>query len=391
MPIDRELVRAALPSLEGQTYLNTGGAGPLTVAAAEELHAAADRSLAAGRMSLAAVERGDAMVAGLRADLATLLGGVPEDVAVTVNTTHGVNAVVWGIDWLPGDAVVTTALEHPGLAAPLATLARRRDVRLEVIGAAEAEADLAGAVARRVGPRTRLVALSHVAYGTGALLDVAGAARAARRAGALTLVDGAQAVGAIPVAPAALGVDAYAFPSHKWLLGPEGLGGLWISEECRERLEVTFAGYESGTDHLPGGAFTPWPAARRLELSTPPFDLVPAWRASLSWLAALGWDEVHRGTAAAAARAREALAGVPGVRLVTPAGTAGLVAFTAEGRDPPEVCRALARRGVIIRWIDHPSVLRLSAGFFTDDEDLARLVAALATPPSTTPGAPANG
>ena len=79
------------------------------------------------------------------------------------------------------------------------------------------------------GPRTRLVALSHVSWATGAVLDVAGAARAARAVGALVLVDGAQSVGAIPVDVGALDVDAYAFPAHKWLLGPDGLGALWIA------------------------------------------------------------------------------------------------------------------------------------------------------------------
>jgi L-cysteine/cystine lyase len=377
---DRETVRAALPALRDGAYLNTGGAGPLAGPAAAALAEAAERSLAHGRKTLAAVLGGDVAMAALRSDLARLLGSGPERIAVTVNTTHGVNCVAWGIDWRPGDVAITTALEHPGLAAPLHLLGRRLGVRVEVISAEEASGDLAGAVARLAGPRTRLVALSHVAYGTGEVLDVAGAAAAARRAGALTLVDGAQTVGAIPVRPDELGVDAVAFPAHKWLLGPEGLGGLWLSEEALARVEVTFAGYESGTDHLPGGSFTPFPGARRLELSTPPLDLVAAWRAALAWLDEVGWDAVYEGTARAAARAREVLQAVEGVSVVTPPRAAGLVAFTLAGADPPPVCRALAARDIAIRWIDVPPLLRLSAGFFTDEGDLRLLAEGLSDP-----------
>ena len=86
----------------------------------------------------------------------------------------------------------------------------------------------------QTGPRTRLVALSHVAWTTGAQMDVAGAARAARQVGAFVLVDGAQAIGAIPADPHLLGADAYAFPAQKWLLEPEGLGGLWVAQEALE-------------------------------------------------------------------------------------------------------------------------------------------------------------
>lgn len=375
---DVDTVRARLPALAAGVYLNTGGAGPLAEPAARAMHEAVEVSLGHGRMSLQAVLAGEAQTAGLRADVARLLGSDPEHVALTVNTTHGVNAVAWGIPLEPGDEVISTLLEHPGLAAPMGVLARRRGLVLHLIPPAEAEADLGAAVARRAGPRTRLVAASQVAYSTGAVLDVAGAARAARRVGALTLVDGAQSVGAMPVRPHELGVDAIAFPAHKWLLGPEGLGAVWLSDEALARVEVTFAGYESGAEHVPDGSFTAHPGARRLELSTPPFDLVPGWRAALAWLEEVGWDRIHSATREAAAAVRAALAGIPGVTVVTPSPGAGLVAFALDGVDPAAAAMSLASRGVVIRWIDHPPLMRASAGFFTDQGDVRRLADALA-------------
>jgi selenocysteine lyase/cysteine desulfurase len=85
------------------------------------------------------------------------------------------------------------------------------------------------------------------------------------------------------------------------------------------------------------------------------------------------------------------LAEVDGVRVVTPPGSAGLVAFTLAGADPPSVCRALAARGVAIRWIDVPPLLRLSAGFFTDEGDLRLLAEGLSDPVVAGAGTGADG
>ncbi|MBJ7456685.1 MAG: aminotransferase class V-fold PLP-dependent enzyme, partial [Thermoleophilia bacterium] len=203
---------------------------------------------------------------------------------------------------------------------------------------------------------------------------VAGVARVARAAGALVLVDGAQSVGAVPVDAAALGVDAYALPAHKWLLGPEGLGALWVAPGALARIDLAVSGYESGSGHGPGGAMTPHPSAERYEVSTPPAALLPAWRASMEWLESLGWGWIHGRVAAAREQGREALGAIPGVRILTPAsGVAGLLTFVIEGRDPQEACAALASRGVIIRWLERPAALRASFGFFCDAADVQRL------------------
>jgi L-cysteine/cystine lyase len=381
-PPDLRDVRAELPSLAATTYLNSGAVGPLALPAARALEAWAADAPARARGSLEGFGRIAARAASVRAAAARLVGAGPEAVALTANTTHGLNVVAWGIDWRPGDEIVTTALEHPGLTVPLAVVARRAGAVLRVVDAERAAGDLEEAVGRAAGPRTRLVALSHVSWATGAALDVAGAARAARAAGALTAVDGAQAVGTIPVDAAALGVDAYAFPAHKWLLGPEGLGALWVRPESMGRIDVTVAGLESaagGAAHGEDGAMEPHPSARRYEASTPPAALLSAWEASLGWLEGLGWPWIHGRVREAQDAARAALAGVPGVWVLTPPGPqAGLVAFAVAGRVPAEAAAELAARGVVVRSIPRPEALRASVGFFTDDADLARLAAGVA-------------
>lgn len=376
VPRDLTGVRAELPSLAAEVYLNAGGSGPLPRRAAVAIGGAVDLGLGRGRLGPVASAENEEGAQRLRAAVGRLLGAPSREVALTGNSTSGLNAAIWGIDWRPGDEAITTPLEHPGLSVPLRVMAERTGATLRILDLADGSEDLEAAVAAAAGPRTRLVALSHVAYGTGAVLDVAGAARAARAVGALTVVDGAQGVGAIPTDPRALGADAYALPAQKWLLGPEGLGALWVRSESLDRIACTFSGYDTGTEHQPDGRVAIHPGARRFETSTPPEPLLPGWEASLAWLEELGWDWVHARVREAAAAARGRLEQIAGVRILTPAGDqAGLVTFVIRGVEPAAAYEALAAGGVVIRPVPHPAALRLSAGFYTDEADLERLEA----------------
>ena len=123
--------------------------------------------------------------------------------------------------------MLTTTEEHPGIRSPLDVIARRAGVRVVEL---PPERLLDG-----IGDDTRMVAVSHVLWTTGRVLDVAAISAAAHEAGASLLLDGAQSAGAIAVDAAATGADFYAFSGQKWLLGPQGSGGLWVSPEWLDR------------------------------------------------------------------------------------------------------------------------------------------------------------
>ena len=173
-------VRAELPCLAATTYLNSGAIGPLALPAGRALQAWAAGAPARARGSLEGFGRIAAQAAAVRAAAGRLVGAAPGTVALTANTTHGLNVVAWGIDWRPGDEIVTTALEHPGVTVPLAVVARRTGARLQVVEAARPGRPRGGGRPDRRsadpprGPLARL--LVHRAA-----LDVAGAARAAPR------------------------------------------------------------------------------------------------------------------------------------------------------------------------------------------------------------------
>lgn len=375
---DRAWERSLLPTMAADAYLNTGGAGPLPIPAGDAMRAMIATQLAHGRMSARGVDEARERQAALRSAVARLLGRPASEIAIAQSSTHAMNQVIWGCGLGPGDEVVTTSMEHPGLVVPLARAAARSGARLRLIDAGDGDVPLADRVAAVCSRRTRLVALSHVSWLTGAVLDVAGAAEAARAVGALVLVDGAQAAGAIPVRPEAIGAHAYALPAQKWLLGPEGLGALWVASEAMERLDVTVSGYETGTGHGVDGSVVMHPDARRFEASTHPEILLAGWTASLAWLESIGWERIHRQTIQAATAFRAVLADIPGVRLDGPLGSgSGLVAFSLAGLPPERAAARLAAAGVIVRPLPAPGGLRASCAFFTDGSDLERLASGL--------------
>lgn len=204
-------VRAALPSLGAGIQLNTGSAGPLpaeSAAAMEEL-AVHERDL--GRADVPAYEDFLVRIDEARAAAATMIGADLDEIALTHATTDGMNHGTWALDWKPGDRAVTSTHEHVGGLGPLYSIRDRLGVELAF---AEFEGDasddeVVAAFDGAIAPGTRLVSTSHVLWTTGMVMPIARIAALAHERGAIVLVDGAQAVGAIPVNVADLGVDMY--------------------------------------------------------------------------------------------------------------------------------------------------------------------------------------
>jgi len=166
----------------------------------------------------------------LRASLAKLIGGKPEEIALTSGASAGVAAVAYALTWKPGDEVVTAKGEFPLQYATWKPMEEREGLKLKIVSPRErfiTADDLIAALT----PRTRLVSVSMVRYDDGSLLDAARVAVACHKQGALLVLDASQYCGAIPMDVKQLGADFVVSAGYKWLLGPFGTGFFWAKSE----------------------------------------------------------------------------------------------------------------------------------------------------------------
>ena len=348
--------------LDRYAYLNAGTFGPLPRATVEAMQAVEREELELGRSSRAYFERVLAEREALRGELARLIGAPPEQVALTGSTTEGCNIVVRGLGIGPGDEVVTTDSEHPGLFGGL--VASGATLRIAAIRDLPA-ADILGALQAEITPRTRLIGISHVSWVTGAVLPV----RELAGHGVPLLVDGAQGAGAIPVAVEELGADFYTVSAQKWLLGPASTGALYVAASRLEECRVAFPSYFSWK--LPDYELRD--DATRFEGSWTPPASIAGLLASLAFAAEAGEERFAR--AREAAELCRALLAERGHEVVTEPGQATLVSW--RGEETAETVARLAEQGVVVRDLPGLGLVRASCGFWTSDEDLQRLVRGL--------------
>ena len=383
-------LREALPSTAAGIYLNTGTAGPLPRETAHAMAEAEAWELRTGRADINYYRDSIDRKAEARASVAAVLGTDPSHMALTHAATDGMNIASWAVDWRPGDRVVTTNLEHAGGLGPLWALRERLGVDLAIadIGTGGDKAATLAAMDRAITPETRLVSLSHVAWATGARLPIREIAELAHSRGALVAVDGAQAAGSIPIGVDELGVDFYAVPSQKWLLGPEGIGALYCGPSVLDRPLMAFAGYWSFESMDLAANGKPWSDARRFENSPLHLPSVIGFARSTAWLSMfVGLPWAHDRIAQMAGASAQMLAEIPGVDVLTPLGNmAGLVTFKIAGWKSAHALKELSQRTLCIaRTIPPLDAIRISVGFFNTGAELRRFRDGVALVAANTP------
>jgi L-cysteine/cystine lyase len=368
--LDREAFPALAPN--DYVYLNAGGSGPTPYAVIESSRAADD--LCFGPAYLEGVgfyARQTEVASRARKAAARLIGAAPDDVALTQNTTHGMNLGIASLDWREGDEVVSTATEHPGCLAPLHNLQRRFAVKVNLIPPPVTPQKVEAAM----GLRTRLVALSHVDWTSGEVLPLPEICTLAREREVLTLIDGAQSVGNIPLDAPSSGADMYAFTAHKWVLGPEGIGAFYVRPGCDvPSPNVGFLSLPDPSAFDPGGGYELRTDARRFEASTTSPALAAGFAAAAEAVHERG-EAGFEGIRHRAALLAGLLSELPRVTLRSPRpAKCGLVSFEVEGVAAREIAERLLEKRFVLRYIPGPrSYVRASTHLFNTEEEIERL------------------
>ena len=315
-----------------------------------------------------------------------------EEVVFTRGTTDGINLVAEALGRVlrPGDEILITDMEHHSNIIPWQMAARDRRVRVRSIPlTGDGLLDLE-VFERMLSERTKVVAFTHVSNVLGTITPVAQLCRRARAAGAVTVIDGAQAAPHLPLDMSALGCDLYVFSSHK-MLGPTGIGVLWGRRAVLDALEPTRGGGEMIKEVWIDRARwndLPW----RFEPGTPPIAEAVGLMAAVEYLEKLGMERVAEHEAALARAAVEQLGAIPGVTVYGPradVARGAVVAFTVEGLHPHDVAALLDQQGIavraghhcaqpLMRWCGVVGTARASFSVYSSSEEVAVLAHALA-------------
>ncbi|MEA2192226.1 MAG: L-cysteine/cystine lyase [Solirubrobacteraceae bacterium] len=356
--MDPVAFRAQFPVLERIAYLNAGTCGPLPQPAVTVASKVLEESARSGRSAMY-FQQMLALATQRRAAYAALLHAEAQDVALTTSTSEGIVRVLAGLDLEPGDEVLTSTEEHPGLLGPLSAARAQRGIVVRAVAFER--------IAEEVSPATRLIACSHVSWVNGRLAPHLGGL------GVPVLLDGAQGAGAVPIDVSTLGCDFYAASGQKWLCGPVGTGLLWVSPEWSERLLAHGPTYLNLEDASAGLDAVPAAGAKRHDASAQSLEAAVAAATSFVLLATTGWADVHERAASLAQTLAEALA-ERGMR-VSPRDRTTLVSWHDD--DPPATRDRLAADGIVIRDLPGTGLLRASVGAWNDESDLQRLLGAL--------------
>lgn len=353
----------------GIIYLNHAAVAPWPRRTAEAVAAFAEENR---RLGAARYPRWLAVEARLRRRLAELVGAAsPDDVALMKNTSEALSVIAFGLEWRPGDNVVSFAGEFPSNRIVWEALAPRGvELRLADPGAADPEQ----ALLALCDDRTRLVAISSVQYASGlrARLEPIGAFCRAR--GILFCVDAIQSLGALVFDAVVAGVDFVVADGHKWMCGPEGLALFWSRPQAREQLQLLQFGWHM-VEHA--GEFDrrewrPAASARRFECGSPNLLGIHALEASLSLLQEVGMETVEQRLRERVAVALEEVQrrGFERLSPDDPERRSGIVTFRVPGREPEALHQQLMQRGVICAC--RGGGIRFSPHWYTSREQLRR-------------------
>jgi cysteine desulfurase/selenocysteine lyase len=365
--------RREFPVTERWAYMNHAAVAPLSRRAAAAMQGTVEDVC---RNGVVHHRHWDQVYDGLRSAAARLIGATAGEIAILKNTTEGLAVVANGIKWRPGDVVVGVESEFPANYYPWRNL-EKLGVEFRWVPQREGRIDLAEL--DRACQGARLLAISFVQYLSGFRINLEAVGEICARRGCLFVLDAIQGLGVFPVDVRKAGIHALAADGHKWLMGPEGCGVLYVAGELIPEIEPVELGWTSVArwrDYQARDS-TPRAGAARYECGTLNTAGCYGLLAAIELLLEVGIDRIGERVVALSKRIADGVAGRGYEVLAMPEGdsASGIVAFKKAGVDATEAVRALEAGGVIAAprsgWI------RTSPHFYASDEDVERLLAAL--------------
>lgn len=331
-------------------------------------------------------------VESVRKKLGVFLNSQPDQIAITRNTTEGMNILAQSLNLNKGDEVILTEEEHVGGAAPWLHLQNSVGIKIVVVSLANAKKNICHQLKKSITKKTKIVAVSHITSLTGTVLPIKDIIDLCRANNVLSIIDGAQAVGQIPIDLKALDPDFYVSSGHKWLFGPNGTGILYLNKNYLKNTAPLFNGaYTDSKFNLASRELEYVKTSSRYEYGTINSPIVAGLGAAVDFIQEIGTVHVAQRGRELSLRFRKGLSKCEKIVILTPRGkreSASIVTFQVKDKNGTSICRKLIKNGItVLRAINENNLNAIRASFavFNSEEEVDELVARIIEIADSTP------
>ncbi|HIC15570.1 MAG TPA: aminotransferase class V-fold PLP-dependent enzyme [Gemmatimonadetes bacterium] len=377
-------IREQIPVCQNMTYVNTGWSGPSPFSVVKAIKDRLDLEMNQGPTTSEVYQAGRDIQANIKTAMADLINASVDELCVTRNTTEGLNIVMNGLTWEEGDEIITCDLEHSSVLIPSYYQQHRHGAVVKVLqfNPNENRESILEKISDAITDRTKMVFLSHVEYSTGLRMPVKEIRQLTKSREIFMLLDGAQSAGHIALDMKDLDCDFYSIPGQKWLLGPEGVGALYIRQDLISQVQPTFVAGRSSLS--PGNPYGFEPNVESMDkflLTSTSVALQAGALEAIRFVNDPGVAAIEERGLDLSTILKQALVDVPGINLLSPMDrqdSTGLVSLTVDGMTPEEaVNRLWQEHRIVCRQVSFPPGLRISLHFFNTEEEVEQVVEAL--------------
>tara|TARA_Y100001968_G_C19440360_1_gene762163 strand:+ start:367 stop:1578 length:1212 start_codon:yes stop_codon:yes gene_type:complete len=390
--IRKNELRELIPALQNKKYFNYGGQGPLPSPSLKAIQNSWEEIQELGPFTNDVWPYVMKEITTTKRYLAKICGVSASHIALTENVTSGCILPIWGIPFSADDRILISDCEHPGIIAACKELAHRKKLHIDVLKVQQlrngannrdiTRALLIQNLKDSLKPRTKLVVLSHILWNTGQIIPIEAVSQTLKNHGnkPFLLVDAAQSFGQIPIKKAVASSDIYAFTGHKWACGPEGLGGMAVSDRILKEGNPTFIGWRSLQTEEGIYINSPNPFhmdARRFEIATSCIPLLAGLRCSLDLLEKEGTEEKRlKKIQSLSLKIWEGLNESGKIHTILKGPPpAGLVSFDINNEEASiSLVKSLGKKRLWIRVLEDPKWLRACVHITTNEEEVSSLI-----------------
>lgn len=373
-----EQVRVQFPLTKSRIYMNNGTFGPSPKAVLDALQDSFEQTNTSGEYG---------HIAPLRAQLADFVGIKESEISLTHNTTEGINIMVWGLPLKAGDEVLITYHEHAGNAIPWLNRAKLHGIVLKPFEPGKTREENLDLIKSLVTPKTKVIAIPHVTCTTGLVMPIQEIADFARGKGIYTAIDGAHGAGTFDLNLKELGVDFYASSYHKWVLGPNGTGFLYVREELLDQLQAFQVGAYSETGYdlhqVPLELNEYVNTAHRYDYGSQSLPMIKGVLAAINFHQEIGREKIESRIRDLNQQLYDGLADMNNqVEIITPKEPESricMVSFKPKNKDYEVAYREISQEGFRIRIVPEGGInaIRISTHIYNQKSEVDSLLSAV--------------